>query len=93
MRYAECVALLDDGRKVALAQPRRFIGWSGHGEDRTLLFRNSGSTLELGLSDNDGAPLPGKIRSIIFEDLASRGANSMKKYIGIDGGLVHQPAV
>mgnify|MGYP001824429162 FL=1 len=30
MRYAECFALLNDGRKVGLKNPRQFVGWSRH---------------------------------------------------------------
>lgn len=92
MRYAECLALLADGRKVALDEPRRFVGWSCHDTNRSLLFQNGGSTLELGLADSQRAALPGKIRNIIFEVLAPRCASTMKKFIGIDGGLIYQPS-
>ncbi len=92
MRYAQCFAVLQDGSKRPLLSPQRFIGWSGHDEDKSLLFRCNGSTLELGLTNREEAPLPGRIRNIIFEVLAPRCAATMKKFIGIDGELVYQPA-
>lgn len=96
-RYAQCVALLTDGRKVTLAQPHKFIGWSSHSASRSLLFRNSEATLEIGVTDSQyiekqPAALPGKIRSIIFDVVAPRCASTMKKFIGTDGGLIFQPA-
>ena len=91
LRYAQCFARLHDGRKVPLSHARKFLGWSEVGDDRALLFRCGSSTLELGLTDRD-APLPGRIRNIIFEVLAPRCATTMKKFTGVDGGLVYQPA-
>jgi hypothetical protein len=92
MRYAECFAELTDGRKVALMEPRKFVGWSSHDENRSLLFRNENSTLELDIAPNKQPSLPGKIRNIVFEFLAPRSTNSMKKFIGIDGSVLYQPA-
>ena len=92
LRYAQCFAVLRDGRKLPMADPTAFIGWSGHDEDRSLLFRCGHSTLELGLTQSEEAPLPGRIRNIVFEVLAPRCATTVKKFIGIDGGLVYQPA-
>ena len=91
LRYSQCFARLGDGRKVPLSQARKFLGWTGDGNDRSLLFRCRNSTLELGVTERD-APLPGRIRSIIFEVLAPRCATTMKKFTGVDGGLVYQPA-
>ena len=91
LRYAQCFARLGDGRKVPLSQARKFLGWSDNHTDRSLLFRCKGSTLELGLTGRDAAT-PGRIRSIIFEMLTPRCATTMKKFIGVDGGLVYQPA-
>lgn len=90
LRYSQCFARLNDGRKVPLSHARKFLGWSGGNTDRSLLFRCKGSTLELGLSDRE-APLPGRIRSIIFEVLGPRCATTMKRFIGVDGGLIYQP--
>ncbi len=92
LRYAQCFAMMRDGRKLPMANPRSFIGWSGHSDDRSLLFRCGTSTLELGLTQEDDAPLPGRIRNIIFEVLAPRCATTVKRFIGVDGGLVYQPA-
>ncbi len=36
MRYAECHALLTDGRKVRLVDSRKFLGWSSHDSRRSL---------------------------------------------------------
>lgn len=91
LQYSQCLARLEDGRKVPLSQARKFIGWAGESTDRALLFRCKESTLELGLTDRD-APSPGRIRSIIFEVLGPRCAKTMKKFTGVDGGLVYQPA-
>jgi len=49
LRYAECLALLSDGRKVALQNPRHFVGWSTHDRDRSLLFRSRGKHYEVDL--------------------------------------------
>ena len=47
MRYAECFAVLTDGRTVRFKEPRKFMGWSSHDERRSLLFRHHGITLEV----------------------------------------------
>ena len=47
MRYAECFAVLRDGRKVPLADRRRFIGWSGEPGKRSFLFRKNLLHIEL----------------------------------------------
>ncbi|MCG8370146.1 MAG: hypothetical protein MJA32_06505, partial [Proteobacteria bacterium] len=47
MRYAECYAVLADGRRAGLVDPRRFLGWSSHDARRSLLFRNDDMTLEV----------------------------------------------
>ena len=92
IRYAECFARLTDGRKVALQEPRKFVGWSGHNANRSLLFRGKSSTLELDIGETDDKSLPGKVRNIIFEFLAPRSADTMRKFIGIDGSMLYQPA-
>ena len=91
MRYAQCFAQLTDGRKVAFRDPRKFVGWSSHDENRSLLFRSKTSTLELDIASRDEATLPGRIRNIVFEFLAPRAADTMRKFIGVDGGLLYQP--
>jgi len=79
-RYAECYALLQDGRKVSLLEPRKFVGWSSHNPNRTLLF-----------ADELAGQAPGKIHSISLEAMALRCANTVRKFIGIDGDLLLLP--
>jgi hypothetical protein len=87
-RYAECFALLSDGRKVGLTKPRRFVGWSSYDPSHTLLFRVKGAHLELEIEDQLAGMAPGKVHNITLEAMALRCADSMKKFIGIDGNLV-----
>jgi hypothetical protein len=91
-RNAVCYALLQDGRKVGLVEPWKFVGWSSYKPSRTLLFRVNGTHLELDVADELAGKAPGKIHNIILEAVALRCANTMKKFIGIDGNLVHLPA-
>jgi hypothetical protein len=91
-RNAECHALLQDGRKVGLAEPWKFKGWSSYEPSRTLLFRVNGAHLELDVEDELAGKAPGKIHNIIIEAVALRCASTMKKFIGIDGNLVMLPA-
>ncbi len=88
LRYAQCYATLKDGRKVAFCKPGQFMGWTGNEPGRSLLFRCGASTLELGLETSTEASC---IRNIIFEILP-RCASTVKKFVGVDGGLVYQPA-
>ncbi len=90
-RYAECYALLQDGRKVSLLEPRKFVGWSSHNPNRTLLFRVNGTHLELDVADELAGQAPGKIHSISLETMALRCANTVRKFIGIDGDLMLLP--
>ena len=90
-RYAECYALLQDGRKVSLLEPRKFVGWSSHDPNRTLLFRVNGAHLELDVADELAGQAPGKIHSISLEAMALRCANTVRKFIGIDGDLMLLP--
>ncbi len=91
LRFAECHALLRDGRKVGLQEPRRFVGWSSHDPSRTLLFRVNGAHLELDVKDELAGHAPGKIHNITLEAMALRCADTMRKFIGIDGGLLLLP--
>ena len=87
-RYAECFALLSDGRKVGLTKPRRFVGWSSYDPSHTLLFRVKGAHLELDIEDQLAGMAPGKVHNITLEAMALRCADSVRKFIGIDGNLV-----
>lgn len=91
VRYAECFALLSDGRKVGLAEPRRFVGWSGHDPDRSLLFRNNGSHIELGVEGPVNGHEAVNIRNIVVEDATACHSRTEKRFIGVDGDLVLLP--
>ena len=91
-RYAECFAVLADGRKVGLVEPRKFVGWSSYNPSRTLLFRINGAHLELDVEEQLAGKAPGRIHNITLEAMAIRGADKMKKFIGIDGDQVLLPA-
>lgn len=91
-RFAECIAVLNDGRRVGLVEPRKFVGWSSYNPSRTLLFRVNGTHLELDVEDELAGHAPGKIHNIVLEAMALRCADTMKKFIGINGDLVLLPA-
>ncbi len=91
VRYAECFALLSDGRKVGLAEPRRFVGWSSHDPDRSLLFRNNGSHIELGVEGPVNGHEAVSIRNIVVEDATACHSRTEKRFIGVDGDLVLLP--
>jgi len=103
MRYAECFAVLRDGRKVRLADRRRFIGWSGDDAKRSLLFRKNLLHIELRTDKglNGSAPGPGGICDIVLESAvrtirttekpAAEIQDPERKFIGIDGSLVALP--
>ena len=92
MRSAECVAVLADGRTAKFVEPRKFLGWSSHEERRSLLFRHHGMTLEVEV-DNLAAERArsSTVRRINLQAAFREGANQLKKFIGIDGGLIIVP--
>jgi len=69
MRYAECFGVLADGRKVGFADKRKFIGWSGYGDDQSLLFCNNGLHIEIQADPGHpvGKDAPGNIKDVILE--------------------------
>ncbi len=92
MRYAECCAVLADGTTARFVDPRKFLGWSSHDPRRSLLFRNNEVTLEVEV-DNDAAEREcSPVRSINLQAAMRKGANRLKKFIGIDGSLLVLPA-
>jgi hypothetical protein len=93
MRYAECFALLADGRKVALRNPRRFVGWSAHDRDRSLLFRSHGKHYEVAVEAALRGQSPGCIRTVFLESRSERRSSLARKFIGIDGDLVILPVL
>ena len=92
MRYAECCALLADGRKVRLVDSRKFLGWSSHDSRRSLLFHNNDITLEVEVDNEAAQKDKSTVRSINLQAAIRNGASRVKKFIGIDGGLLILPA-
>ena len=92
MRYAECYAVLDDGRKVPFADPRKFLGWSSHTERRLLLFRNNEIALEVEVDNLAAERQCSTVRSINLHAAIRTSADRIRKFIGIDGDLLVMPA-
>ena len=93
MRYAECKALLADGRKVGLEKPRHFVGWSRHGPNRSLLFRSNGKHFEVAVEERLRNHTPGCIREVYLEARSGQRSSLARKFIGIDGELVILPVL
>ena len=94
MRYAECKALLADGRKVGLQRPRQFVGFSKHAPNRSLLFRaNNGKHFEVAVEERLRGRTPGCIRQVLLEARSERRSSQARKFIGIDGDLVILPVL
>ena len=93
MRYAECFALLSDGRKVGLQQPRKFVGWSHHSRNRSLLFRSNGKHFEVAVEGRLRGQAPGSIREVFLEAKSERRSSLARKFIGVDGDLVILPVL
>ena len=92
MRYAECCALLADGRKVKFVDCRKFLGWSSHDSRRSLLFHNNDITLEVEVDNEAVQKDKSTVRSINLQAAIRNGASRLKKFIGIDGDLLILPA-
>ncbi len=92
MRYAECSAVLADGRRVKFVEPRKFLGWSSHDSRRSLLFRNHDITLEVEVDNLAARRECSTVRSINLQAALRQGASRLKKFIGIDGDLLILPA-
>lgn len=93
MRYAECYALLTDGRKVKFVDCRKFLGWSSHDARRSLLFRNNDITLEVEVDNLAAEKQKSTVRSINLQAAIRQGANRIKKFIGINGDQLILPAL
>ncbi len=93
MRYAECYAVLADGTTARFADPRKFLGWSSRDVRRSLLFRNNDVTLEVEVDNRATERKCSTVRSINLQAAVRKGANRIKKFIGIDGDLLILPAV
>ncbi|MGI9262352.1 MAG: hypothetical protein ACR2QR_09975, partial [Woeseiaceae bacterium] len=72
LRYAECFALMADGRKVGLRNPRKFVGWSQHDPNRSLLFRSNGKHFEVAVESGLRGQAPGCIRQVFLEAKSDR---------------------
>ncbi|HSG96861.1 MAG TPA: hypothetical protein VLA11_02625 [Woeseiaceae bacterium] len=92
MRYAECYAVLGDGRKVSFADPRKFLGWSSHTDRRLLLFRNNDIAIEVEVDNLAAERQCSTVRSINLHAAMRTSANRIRKFIGIDGDLLLMPA-
>ena len=68
MRYANCFAILIDGRKVRLRDSGKFLGWSGWGKQRSYLFRSDDQYIEVrtNLDQSPDRPVPGNVCSIVL---------------------------
>ena len=93
MRYAECIAVLSDGRTAKFVEPRKFLGWSSHADRRSLLFRHHDITLEIEVDNSAARRACSTVRSINLQAAIRNTANRLKKFIGIDGDLLILPAM
>jgi hypothetical protein len=89
MRYAECLALLTDGRKVGFRNPCQFVGWSSE----SLLFNSNGKHCVMAIESNSHRNGQRCIRVAFLEEKSERRSTSAKKFIGIDGNLVNLPTL
>lgn len=89
MRFAECLALLADGRKVGLQNPCQFVGWS----NESLLFNSHGRHFEVAIESDSHHHDQACIRVVFLEDKSERRSTSARKFIGIDGDLVTLPTL
>ena len=92
MRYAECHAVLADGSKTRLVNPRKFLGWSSYDARRSLLFRNNDMAIEVEIDNQAASRDRSTVRSINLQAAIREGASQIKKFIGIDGNLLTLPA-
>ena len=93
MRYAECMAIMPDGRKIGLLKPRQFVGWSTHSPNKSLLFRSGGKHFEVVVEDRLKGHAPGAIRDVLLESGSERRSSFARKFIGSDGDLVILPGL
>lgn len=91
MRYAECFAVLFDGRKVGLQDPSAFVGWSRHDRNRSLLFRSNGKHYEVAVEGSLRGHAPGCIRELFLEADSGHSPGLARQFIGIDGHPVMLP--
>ncbi len=93
LRYAECVAVMQDGRRIGLQKPRQFLGWSTHSNGKSLLFRSPEQYLEVVVDDDLRGRIPGSMREILLESRAEPESSLARRFIGADGEQVALPAL
>ena len=93
LRYAKCFALLGNGRKVGLQNPRQFVGWSAHDRDRSLLFCSKGKHYEVAVEADLLGQSAGCIRTVFLESKTAGRSDLGRKFIGVDGGVVILPVL
>lgn len=93
-RYARCFGVLADGRKVPFIKLRKFIGWAGRDNKRSLLFRNNGLHIEIQTDTDhlDGHAAPGQVRDVTLESAMTSNQDHDRRFIGIDGSQILLPA-
>ena len=91
MRYAECMAIMPDGRKIGLLKPRQFVGWSSHAPNKSLLFQSGDQHVEVIVEERLKGHAPGAIREVLLESAAERCSSFAGRFIGRDGDLVRLP--
>ncbi len=97
MRYCECSALLANGRRAALLNPRAFVGWSCSGRDRSYLFLSGDKLVELrshAQEDSTNRDLPVHLGRFSVRQLDQvqtvpmpQGCKDRRTFTGVDGGL------
>jgi len=78
--------LLVDGRRVRLADRRKFIGWSGHEAARSLLFRNNALHIEICIDPDHriGRDAPGNISDINLESAVTTIQDFEDSVVAVD---------
>lgn len=86
MRYAECFAVLRNGRTVPLANKRSFKAWSGREALHSLMFEVHGLRIEAMIDE------PGHIAGIDIQSagagaLTRRSEGATRQFIAVDGAI------
>ena len=94
MRYAECFAVLRDGRTVPLANKRSFVAWSGRESRHSLMFEAHGLRIEAMIDPYDRAArsAPGHVAKIDIQSTSTDApprqmAGSNRRFIATDGAV------
>ena len=93
MRYAECLGILANGRRIPLLDKRQFKGWTDQGEKRTLLFEKGDLHLELQI-DPAGSEANYRLRPIdaAFK-LLNRCKDELRCFSKVDGDVFYLPSL